>query len=282
MALINNIAEFNTYVSVASNLLNDKFLKYTKKAERDLVNLMGKEKFEEIEESNTDDPARELLCEYSANMGLSYALPAFVLNITNFGVFTNQVDEGQRAEWHQVKDLNRSLLKFAFNSLDDAIQLVGVEFFAKFDGLFIRSLDQFEHFYPLSGSSQTFISLIPFMREAQEQYLRSALGSCFDADFDDRMLSDIRGAVANYAVAKAALSGSFKVESSGFLLRFEVLPWEKVEKVEQSMLEKFNIDRMSVATGYLNRAMKSLKDLPCFEVKPSSSGIERRKSGLYL
>lgn len=282
MALIKDITEFNKHVSVASNLLDQSFLKYTKIAERDLKKLIGKEKFDEIEALDPDDETRELLATYSANMGLSYGIPAMTLNVTNFGVFTTVVSEGQTAQWHQIKDLNRNLLKFAFNALDDAIQLIGVEHIAKLDGLFITSVSQFEEFYSLNGSAQTFLSLIPFMRESQEQFLRATLGDCYDHKFNEDQLKKIRGAVANFAVAKAAISGSFSIESNGFLLRFEVLPWEKVEQVQQSRLEKFHQDRMDIAMGYLNGVLEFLKALPCYQAPESVSEITRKNSGLFL
>lgn len=282
MALINTLEEFNQHVSVASNLLNASFLKYTKLAERNLKKMFGAEKLQEIEGKGPDDEARQLLCTYSANMGLSYALPAMALNITNFGVYTTVTTEGQPAQWHQTKDLNRNLLKFAFNALDDAIQLIGIDFVSKLDGLFITSVAQFEEFYSLNGSAQTFLSLLPFMREAQEQYLRGTLGECFDYDFTESQLKDIRGAIANYTIAKASTSGSFSIESSGFLLRFEVMPWEKVEKLQQSILEKFKDDRMEIAMGYLNKVLKFLKELPCYKPARSCSVIAKKRSGLYL
>lgn len=282
MALINTLQEFRNYVTVASNLLDEKFDKYTKQADRDLIRILGKDKFDEIVALPTDNEVRIFLCEYSANKGLSYALPSLVLNITNFGVFTTEVSEGKPAHWSQIKDLNRTLLLFAFNALDDAIKEVGVENIISLKGLFIKSLSEFEDFFSLAGSSQTFLSLVPLMREVQEQYIRAAIGDCYYYQFTDEQLKPIQGAIANLTVAKASVSGSFTIEPKGFLLRFEVLPWEKVEKTQQGVLEKFNEDRTAISMGYLNQIAKVLKSLPCYQPKEIESTIVRKKSGLYL
>lgn len=282
MPLINTLSDFNKYVTVSSDFENAKFLKYTSMAERNVIKLIGKTKYDEIVLEDETNETRRLLCEYSANMGLSYALPAFVLNITPMGVFTNATTDSQRAEWWQMKDLNRSLLKFAFTALDDALEIIGIDNAANFDGLFVKSREQFERVYSLGGSAQTFLSLIPFMREVQDMYLKSTLGDCAAYSFDENQLKTIRAAVVNLALSQAAISGSFSLETNAVLLRFEVLPWEKIEKVEQTVLENFKAARYDVGMGYLNQVLKFVKELPCYQEREIESGIEKKDSGLFL
>lgn len=279
MSLIENIAEFNEHVTVASDFEGDKLLKYSKRAERNIIKIIGKQAFEEIEKDSEEE---YLLKDYVANMGLSMALPALVLNITSYGTFTNRTSDSQQAEWWQIKDLNRSLLRFAFTSLDDALQIIGIENNEILKGLFVTSVLQFEKVFSIDQSSQTFLSMVPFIREVQNQYLKATLKSCFDYSFSEEQKEIIRAAIVNLALCKAALSGSFSIESSSFILRFEVLPWEKVEKVEQASLERFKDERYKVGMGYLNEVLKFIKDLPCYEQKSFQSDIERRKSGLFL
>lgn len=282
MPLITTLSEFNKYVTVSSDFDNAKFLKYTSMAERNIIKMIGHVKYDEIVSAAPTVESRKLLCEYSANMGLSYALPAFVLNITTLGVFTNATSDSQRAEWWQIKDLNRSLLKFAFAALDDALQIIGIENAANFDELFVSTLPQFERVFSLGGSSQTFLSLIPFMREVQDMYLNATLGDCASYSFDENQLKTIRAAVVNLALSQAAVSGSFSLESNSIVLRIEVMPWEKVEKIEQAALEKFKAARYNVGMGYLNQVLKFVKTLPCYQAKDFSSEIEKKASGLYL
>lgn len=282
MPLITTLTDFNKYVTVSSDFDDEKFLKYTRRAERKIVKLIGADKYDEFVDGDPEDPTRELLCEYAANMGLSYALPAFVLNITGHGVFTNATTDSQRAEWWQVKDLNRSLLKFAFEALDDAladIEDIDTELTA---GLFVTSADQFDKVYSIGGSFQTFLSLLPFIREVQEQYLKATLGDCFDHAFTKEQKELIRAAVINLALSKAAVSGGFQLESNAMLLKIEVMPWEKVEKLEQSALERFQNDRYNIGMGYLNAVLKFTKELPCYTENPAVSEIRKKPSGLYL
>lgn len=280
MGLINNIAEFNEHVTVASDFDDNKLLKYAKRAERNIIKLIGKTAFESIV---PDSEEEFLLKDYVANMGLSYALPALVLNITSYGTFTNNTTDSQRAEWWQIKDLNRSLLKFAFTSLDDALDIIGIEHNQNLSDLFVTNVQQFNHVFSINESAQTFISLIPFLREVQDQYLRATLGDCYDFDeFTDEQKKIIRAAIINLALSKAAVSGSFSIESNVFLLRIEVMPWEKVEKVEQKALERFQTDRYNVGMGYLNQVLRFVKKLPCYVDKAYTNKIERKNSGLYL
>lgn len=282
MALINTIAELNQYVTVSSNFDDENILKFTKKAERNLSKIIGKDKLEEIIGRAKDDEVRELLCEYSANLGLSYAMPNLVINITNFGVFTNLASKAEKAEWWQLKDLNRNLLAFSFTALDDAISLIGVDSIAMAEGVFVETLSQFERYFSIKNSAQTFMSLIPFLREAQAQYLIPTLGKCASFPFTDAQLDDIRAAMVNIALSKAATSGAFSVEAHAFVLRFEVLPWEKVEKLEMSVLENFTNERYGIGMGFLTRVSHFVKDLPCFESRVIQPDIERKCSGLYL
>lgn len=280
MALIKNIAEFNEHVTVASDFDEDKLLKYAKRAERNIIKLIGKTAFEEIEEDSEEE---YLLKDYVANMGLSMALPALVINITSYGTFTNKTSDSNQAEWWQIKDLNRSLLKFAFTSLDDALEIIGIENNQNLSDLFVTNVQQFNHVFSINESAQTFLSMVPFIREVQDQFLRATLGDCYDyANFTDAQKKLIRAAIVNLALAKAAVSGSFSIESNVFLLRIEVMPWEKVEKVEQSSLERFKEDRYNVGMGYLNQVLKFVKELPCYEARAYTNKIECKKSGLYL
>lgn len=279
MALIENITDFNKYVTVAADFDDDKLLKYSKKAERNIIKIIGQAAFDNVEE---ETPAHTLLCEYVANLGLSYALPALVINITSYGTFTNTTTDTQRAEWWQLKDLNRTLLKFAFNALDDALQEIGLEDNDLLADLFVSSVAQFDRVFSIGGSAQTFLSLISFLREAQDQYLRATLGDCYTAEFTESQKYLIRAALVNLALSKAATSGSFSIEANGILLRYEVLPWERVEKTEQSALEKFKIDRYNIGMGYLNQVLQFATQMPCYQINKFESEIERKKSGLYL
>ena len=282
MALINTLLEFNKYVTVSSDFDEAKFLKYTQKAEQNIIRLIGFHEYDKIVKKSKRSRTRKLLCEYSANMGLSYALPSFVLNITTAGVFTNATTDSQRAEWWQMKDLNRSLLKFAFSSLDDALHKIGIDKVTQLSGLLISSLEEFELAYSISGSSQTFISLIPFIREVQDQYINNTLGNCYNYNFSDEQNRIIRAAIVNLALSKAATSGSFSVEANAIILRVEIMPWEKVEKIEQIALEKFREDRYNVGMGYLNSVLKFIKELPCYVESENQNKIEKYNSGLYL
>lgn len=281
MALINTLFEFNQHVTVSTDFEDERFLKYTKRVERNLIKIIGKNKYDEIVALPDDQEEKELLQDYVANKGLSSALSGFALNITNFGIFSNEVSEAQKADWRDKKDLNRDLLKFAFDALDSALDIIGITN-TNLDGLFVTTLAQFERAFSLNGSYQTFLSLIPFMREAQDEYLNSVLGNCADYNFPGVQMDYIRAAIVNLTVSKAAVSGSFLFESNSVLLRIEVLPWEKIEKVEQKSLEEFKINRFNVAMGYLKELQAFIKTLPCYQEKEFVSKIQKKQSGLFL
>lgn len=281
MALIETLLEFNQHVTVASDFDDERFLKYTKRVERNLIRIIGQTKYDEVDAMDDDEEAKILLQDYVANQALSSALSSFALNITNYGIFTNQVDAGEKADWRDKKDLNRNLLKFAFDALDAALAVIGITG-TNLEGLFVQNLAQFERAYSLQGSYQTFLSLVPFMREVQDQFLTPVLGDCANYAFTDEQLNLIRAGIVNLTVSKAAVSGSFLLESNAVLLRIEVLPWEKVEKIEQQSLERFRADRFNVGMGYLNQVQDLIKTLPCYVEKEFVSMIEKRPSGLYL
>lgn len=282
MKLINSIEDLNKHVVVASDFYQDKLLIFTNRVEREFKKSIGEAKYESIVSSDEDDDLRIIACSFVANKGLSLALPSLVLNITSAGVFTNATTDSQRAEWWQMKDLNRSLLKASFEALDEVYSEIGIDKIADVNDLYVKNLKQFEHVYSLGGSAQTFMSLIPFMREVQEQYIYNTLQNCIAHEFNDYQLKIIRAAIVNLALSKAATSGSFSIESNAMLLRFEVMPWEKVEKLEQQTLTNFKEDRFNIGMGYLHKVSQFIKDLPCYEKKEYQSDIQKLKSGLYL
>lgn len=282
MALINNIADFNKYITVSSDFDLNKLLKYVKKAERKIIKIIGSTKFTEIEQKVDTDETRILLCEYVANMGLYYGLSGIVLNITSYGVFTNATSDAVRAEWWQVRDLKRDLAQFAFSALDDALNEIGIDDNEILEGLWVTNVAQFDRVYNVNGSSQTFLSLIPFMREIQDQFIASTLGDCAGYNFTDEQKELIRAAIVNLTISRAATSGAFSIEGNAVVLRIEVLPWEKVEKVEQAVIQRFQTDRYNVGMGYLNQVLKFVKELPCYQAHEFMSNIEKKDSGLYL
>lgn len=282
MALINNISNFNKYITVSSDFDLNKLLKYAKKAERKVIKIIGSTKFTEIEQKADTDETRILLCEYVANMGLYYGLSGFVLNVTSYGVFTNATSDAVRAEWWQVRDLKRDLAQFAFSALDDALNEIGIDNNNILEGLWVTTVAQFDRVYNINGSSQTFLSLIPFMREIQDQFIAGTLGDCAGYSFSDEQKELIRAAIVNLTISRAATSGAFSIEGNAVVLRIEVLPWEKVEKVEQAAIQRFQTDRYNVGMGYLNKVLAFVKELPCYEKREFKSDIEKLKSGLYL
>lgn len=282
MALIDNISDFNKFVTVSSDFDSSKLLKYAQKAERKVIRMIGKSKFTEIENAPFEDETRQLLCEYVANQGLYLGLSGFVLNITGFGVFTNATSDAVRAEWWQVRDLKRDLAQFSFTALDEALELIGVENNDLLKDLWVTSTAQFNKVYNINNSTQTFLALLPFIREAQDEFLSSTLGNCANHSFTEAQKELIRAALVNLAVSKAATSGAFSFDSNAMLLRIEVLPWEKVEKIEQSAIEKFQSDRFNIAMGYLNQISKLVKELPCYQPTPIKSEILKKDSGLFL
>lgn len=298
MPYITTTQQLNLYVQTEADLDFFRIKPYITKAEREIKRMIGVELFEELESEQTDDlkkEARSYICGYISNKGISNALNTLNVKVGNIGVKRLNPSKTEKAEWYEIKDLNRDLLTSALMDLNDLLVVLdenpsefpGIEsspYFLKFkDVLHVKTLHDFEEYFSLNGSYTTFHALKSFMRDVQLKYIERNISGCKVSDYNDSILSNLKGAIVNYTIAEVATSGLFRLEENGGLMKIELMPWEKLENISDNRLGELQKSRMEQASIYMNNVLKEIKELPCYTPAPAvENDLGFYDSGLSL
>lgn len=279
MAFITTKEQLHQYVTIEGGIEFEKLKPYLIRAERDLQEIIGKElslKIQFIDKNETLKEANDYACGLIASKALSEALNALKLKISNSGVKLSTPQNTDQPNWWDVKDLQRDLNKTSNKYLNYLLKCFdqNTDLFPEWvtspvqapgKDLLIKSLDDFENYYSLNGSFTTFIALRPFIRDAQFIHVEKQLNGCYNSDdLTDEMLQDIKGALANYTIAAVADTGLFKLEENGALVKLELMPWEKAEKITDFRLDRLKEQRLEIAKQYLKKTLMEISKLLCF------------------
>lgn len=289
MPLIENIEELLLYVEVDRDMNFDKLKKFINQAERELVVLLGPSLFNFLHESNQQ--IKGSFMDYTANKAVLLSLNSLKTKVGNTGVKATTPSKTEEAKWYELKDLARDLNKAASSALDFGLQLLANEqssawkdspIYKNTEGLYIKTLQEFEIYFSLNNSYTTFNALVPFMREIQDQMIDSMLRECTEGNLTEQMINRIKAIIANMTIARVCETGIFTLEATGALVKIEVLPWEQLKSISDQRLMKLAKQRLNIAEGYISMLSKLLVDLPCYDVKTSGHEIQKLNSGLYF
>lgn len=297
MKIVTSSEIFVKYVTYEGDMNFDKFFPYINRVERDLQEIIGKELFNlivsPVDEIQTE--ANEFACEYISNLALSQSLNAMKLKISNTGIKTSSPQNTDNPNWWDIKDLNRDLIRNANRTLNYLLKHFdenttnfpawkNAPIQKQNENLLIRDLEEFEQYFSLNGSFTTLIALRPYMRDAQLINIAKQLQGCYNSeDLTDEMMKNIKAALVNYTIANVADTGLFKLEENGALVKVELMPWEKSEKLSDKNLERLKDQRKEIAESYLKEALTEVSKLPCFtDLKPSDLLIIKKPSMLFL
>lgn len=314
--LINNIEDLKRHIIVSATFDFKKVLPFAKRAERKLVlDLIGQEQYDTIVihnfvEGNTEpiNQVKEFLEEAIANSSLLLALPTINVLITNSGTKTSENKEAPAADWKDKRDLSRSLRTTFNEAFDYAFQIMeentsqfpewrDSRYYTVFKGFIVSQTSLFNDHFSIQKNRQTFCALKPYMREVEDQYLKSMLGTC-TLDFLKTQSTNVivleaqeiaRKAVVAFTVAKAAITGTFAFTESSFTVASDQLPWEKQSELSKDDRNDLKADRQKAGEEYLKSLKKLIVANPlvfaCYQDKVEkgiTDKIIKKKSGLFL
>ena len=305
MPLIKNLEELLKYVVVDNGIDYNILSIFTAKAERKIKTLIGKEQYNEFVSMTKDDPVKELLTSAVAQLSLLYALPSLKLRITNSGIFTTDTSETRVPEWWEIRDLHNSLKNNSFSDVDEALKemetdpttypkFIYSENYTQIKNLIITHAGAFQKYFNIDDSRLTYLALVPSIRECIDEYLLPWMGQCIydipNTSKGNYLLELLQKALVAFTVAKIAHTGSFSLTNNTLVVKWELMPWEKAEKISENLLENLKDDRFKMGTKYLNLAKKyvvdNFDDFKCLQdqinEQKSISKIFLRKSGIYL
>lgn len=312
--LINSDVDFKQHVVLAATFDFKKVAPYRKRSDRKyIISMIGLEQYQALVDYIGEDAiileVKDLFSEASANFLLYTALPTINTLITNSGTKTTETTQSKDSDWRDVRDLKRSLINTANEAIDLAMEVMEAnsnlftswkssDYFTVFNNMVIRHTQTFNTFYNIQNSRKTFIALKPYMLEVEVQYLLPALGKCTldflkktsDAPVVKIAQEYLQQTVVAFTVSKAALTGTFSITDTAFVLATEELSWEKKKlELDENKLQRLRQDRESSAGNYLKNLTKIIIDNPdvftCFEQKSNTTinhRIEKLKGSIAL
>lgn len=253
--ILSTTADLKKYVSVAANFVFATFEPYITKAINGYTRkYVGKlHVFLEEEATGTGseikNEAREHLRSAIANFGMFLFTPYNSVNIDSTGMSNIQSDQRKNIEWWQKNDIARELLRSGHESMDFLLEILEknptiftewtTEFGTKNKELIVNNTQAFQKYYNIFDSRQTFLALVPSLRQVEDQYIKTMLcpeiiaamkiatsGKLFE-------LNDyLQKAIVAFTIAKVYDEGMFLLDASGIKLKFDVLPNETVKAID--------------------------------------------------
>jgi hypothetical protein len=288
--ILSTTADLQKYISVSANFTFLVFEPYIDKAAtsftRKYVGEMHEQLKNEASGVNAEilNQARNHLRSAIANFGYFLFTPFNSVNMDGSGMSNNVSENRKNLEWWQLNDIRRELLRSGHESMDlllvilEANPTIFPEWTAKFGAinkeLLLHSTAEFQNSYNIFESRQTFLALLPSIRQVEDQYINTflcpelltALKSNPTEDNVLKLKEHLQKAIVHFTIAKVYDEGIFNLDASGIKLKFDTLPNETAKAVDYGKAVdqlnraiKKNIDN---GTNYMNLAKQLITDNP--------------------
>lgn len=296
--MFSSIHEIQEYINIGRNIDIELLKPYEEEALRYISKIVPTEIHNEIE--TTQPEAYEQLRKAVANYMMPFALPFLKVHISNIGGNNFDDDKMKKADWWDLRDYALSAIKIADNALSTLVaQLQKTELSNKltlFDkdydatNLLFQSPTDFEQIYDIGNSWFVFQKLLPNMEAVWLLYLRGRLKSCTIANLleDENTKKLLRHIIGYYTLAESVSLSGIVFTTSGIVLQWEQLPWQKsavIDRKELNQLAELYTDRanrlFAILLDYLRN---NIDKFPCYEYSteiPYRKTIAK-KSGLYF
>ena len=314
MSLVKTTNQIQKYITVTAGFDYDRAKPWLKKAERKYITpLIGKEEYQYFIDNETDildskKAVRELLEEATVNLAFHLGFAQLFNHISNYGVTQTDLENTKQSNWSEKRDVHRSFIRDGNEALDEALK--EMEFylddfpdwrnsksFTYLNESFNKHTDDFQKWFNIHNSRQTFLALKPTIREVSEQYFYPWLNSetilkiktASSNEIVLRALELSQKAEVALTIAKISKTGTFEITETGFFLRWETLPHEKAYKdVDLKRLNKLSATKQVAGEEYLKKLKNHIeKHASVFtnykiEVITQTSSILKKKSGLAI
>jgi hypothetical protein len=234
-------ADFDIYIPKAIN-------SYTRKYVGELHVFLK----DEDSGDNADilNEAREHLRSAIANFGYFLFTPYNSVMMDGSGMSNIQNEQRKNIEWWQLNDIRRELLRSGHESMDLLLAIleanpdIFTDWTAKFGSknkeLLVHNTEEFQKCYNIFDSRQTFLALIPAIRQVEDQYINSFL--C--PELLDELKTNVtethviklkrylQKAIVHFTIAKVYDEGIFNLDASGIKLKFDTLPNETAKVID--------------------------------------------------
>jgi hypothetical protein len=286
--ILDTTVDLKKYISIAESFQFPDFEPYITKA----VNAFTKKYVGNLhillkDESQTPDihfelknEAREHLRNAIANFGYFIYLPFASVQMDSSGISVVNNDQRKNAEWWQLKDIRRELLRSGHEAMDYLLALLEknpdvfpdwtTEFGTINKQLMVHNTATFNEYYHIFNSRQTFLALQPSIRQVEDQYLKTMLCPELVAHLKtdvsgitNEVKAEIQKAIVAFTVAKVANVGLFLLDENGLRVNFETLIDGRKESVSygkpSDQTSKLVEEQINNGTQYLSVARELIE-----------------------
>lgn len=289
--IVRDTATVKKYVSINSSVTYATLTPYILQAERKYIkSLIGAaqyaifnvaEKPTGAEVGEAWDLAQESICA----LAMYLALPIIAVQITEAGIFTASNSESQTSTPAQFKELQRTFKKQGLEALDEMLKVMEAnptkftawtadETYTSFSNFLVKETATFNKHYFIFNSRQTFVAIKPEMAIAEKQFLEAPVQKALltaikltqTVDERKQVKELLQQSIVCFTISKVVENGLFVLDASGIHVRFDVLPYEKVNSNVNLKINDFLVRtrKNKVAEGeqFLKQAMTIVIDNP--------------------
>ena len=290
----NTLEEIQEFINI--NVEIDKLKPFFRQAKREFLNpFISSAQVRDFDalrsqELSSTDPRTEALSLYLeavANFGVFLYLPSGAVKITDLGVNSEKSDYTEAASDKQFKEVLRSHKRAGHLVLDELLKILhktpsefpsfaASEEFSEYDSLLIRSAKEFNKYYYIFSSPQTFNALAPTLRTCEDQFLTPSLGIAALNELKAlkspenqslELLELVKKALASFVISRTMENGLFVLDAKGVSMRFDVLAYEKNLSLSNSsklsgFVSRTRDNKLSEGENYLKRAVLFIEQNP--------------------
>lgn len=279
--ILETTADLKKHLSIAQSFQFEDFQPYINKALNAFVrkyvgnlHVVLQDTFEaDTPYADIKNEAREHLQNAIANFGYFIYLPFSSVMMDSSGISVVNTEQRKTAEWWQLKDIRRELLRSGHEAMDLLLEvleqnpIVFSDWTAKFGTvnkeLIVHNTDTFNKYYHIFGSRQTFLALQPSLRQVEDQYLHTMLCAELIEDLKTEVEGNLKAvkiamqkAIVAFTVAKVASVGLFILDENGLRISFDSQIDSKRENVSNG---KPSDQLMNLVEEQINNGTQYLK-----------------------
>ncbi|MBT0607644.1 DUF6712 family protein [Aequorivita echinoideorum] len=310
--LLNDLATFKKHVTINFDFDFDLVLPYIKKAERKHIKpVTGRGMYEDYTETPPDAgkplEVLELLQEASSNLAMLAYTFVGIIQVSDNGFHISQNQNSTPADWWQIKDLRRSLLNTGNEAIDEALAImeanpndfadwVEEDGYTVFREFYVRKTQDFQKYFNIENSRQTFLKLKPHLRKVEQQFFNEVLGEATTIQIKAEANEEAKKALYLAQAAQVALTiasitneGIFEFTPQGLFVATSEVPGEKKNSLPDAAIDHLSRVKNEEGNAYLRKLIAHLTAFPqtfiayhLREAKPTPSPAYNTKSTLSL
>lgn len=227
------------------------------------------------------DRARHLLQNALSNFALFIYVPMGSIMFDSSGMSNADNDKRTPITWQQANDIRRGMLTAGHTAMDLLLSHLeeykdlfpewrDSQYYTQTKELLVNSTRVFDMAYHIYDSRQTYLALIPSMRQVEDKYIDTLLCPELISHLKEQEYEGVKGKVKTYlqkavvafTVAKVANEGFFLISGSGLRLKFDSLSTDRVQPVDAAFLKSTTEAQEANGRNYLSLAKKLIIDNP--------------------